>query len=65
MIVRFSYSVIGKCEKCGKKIDLEDQNDDARFTKRIFSNEFECVKGLEVTCPHCGQEMKVDGIEIW
>ena len=48
-----SWSLDIECPKCKKGIDLADHDDDSTFSKAIFNNSWDDLKGEEVQCPHC------------
>lgn len=57
------YSVNVECPKCEESTDLVDNDDDHIVSRAIFSNNWDALKGHEVTCEHCGHEFKIEKVE--
>ena len=62
---RLDWSLYVNCTNCDESFDLVDQDgdNDNSLAKKIFTNEWDKVKGHEVTCPHCSHEFALGGVE--
>ena len=61
IIVSWSFDVT--CPYCEADIDLADQDDDACFSKPIFSNRWNDIVGMEAHCPDCSKDFTIDKVE--
>lgn len=57
------WSLDVECPKCGETTDLSANDDDAVVSGAIFHNNWDALKGFEVTCENCGHEFKLDEVE--
>jgi hypothetical protein len=51
-----------QCPKCEEYIDLTKNDDDCIVSSAIFNNNWDALKGFDVTCK-CGHEFQLDGVE--
>jgi ribosomal protein S27E len=63
MKANLSWSMDVECPKCDNYFDLVDNDDDGVVATAIFSNNWDALKEFEVTCPECGHEFEIDGVE--
>ena len=52
--VQLEYSLNVTCKECNEGFDLCDQDEDGAFSRPIFNNDWDDLKGEAVHCPHCG-----------
>jgi ribosomal protein S27E len=64
-VARFEWSLHVDCPKCKKGNDLASPEHDGEFdiAKHIFNNNWDALKGWEVTCEHCGHEFTIEKVE--
>lgn len=53
------------CPRCQDNFDAVDVDAQNGYiiAKRVFSNQWDDVAGCELTCPNCGHEFELGGIE--
>lgn len=61
--IRFSFSMRIECPKCSHDFDLVDHDDDGCYTRPIFNNRWDDLKGEDVLCPECETEFKISEVE--
>lgn len=61
-IAWLDWSLDIQCPKCGEYTDLADGDDDSVYSSAVFNNNWDAVKGHEVTCRHCEHEFILDEI---
>lgn len=59
------WSLHVDCPKCGKSNDLAGGEHDVEhdIARHIFTNDWEGLRGWEVTCEHCGHEFTIERVE--
>jgi len=64
-IIEVYYEINVDCPSCKKTMDLTENNfdDDGVFSKPLFTNRWDEVKGIKIECIHCDNEFKIDGME--
>ena len=64
-VAQLDWSLYVDCPSCDESFDLADTDHDTDYTlsKKIFNNQWDRVKGHEVTCPHCNHEFTLGGVE--
>lgn len=62
---QFSWQLGVKCPRCKETFDAVDRDaeNDYVIAKRVFSNDWDGVAGIELTCPLCEYEFEIGGIE--
>ena len=60
---RLYWSLYVDCPKCGETFDLADHDDEYTCAKAVFTNQWDLLKGREVTCPKCDHEFKLEKVE--
>ncbi len=55
-------SLIVYCPACDTKFDEVDQ-DNSEAAGLICTNEWDKIKELDITCPHCFFEFKLDDVQ--
>jgi len=60
-----SWSLHVECPKCEEENDLADGVHDTENTiaRHIFSNDWDKLKGWDVTCQHCAHEFTLGDVE--
>jgi phage FluMu protein Com len=53
-----------ECPYCDKDINFFDHDEDGIYTRPIFNNKWDDLKGMDVTCPHCDSEFVLDDVEF-
>lgn len=61
---RLRAELLVECLECGEDFDLFDGDDDYRFMKPIFNNDWDALKGADVECPSCGHLIEIEGV-VW
>jgi len=61
--VRFDFSMMIECPHCGEDIDLVDEEEDGEYSRPIFNNDWNNLRGELVFCPECGKEFAIDCVE--
>jgi hypothetical protein len=63
--IRLSFDLHVNCPHCDETIDLmdNDYNDDGFFTRPIFENRWEDLKGEEITCFECEETFTIKDVE--
>lgn len=64
-IAHLDWSLTVRCPKCDHANDLADGRHDTEhdIARHIFSNDWDVLKGWEVTCEHCGHEFTIEKVE--
>lgn len=62
-IAWLDWSLDIQCPKCEEYTDLADGDDDGVYSSAVFNNNWDAVKGHEVTCKHCKHEFILDEIQ--
>jgi uncharacterized protein (DUF983 family) len=52
-----------ECPKCENMFDAFDQDDGGNIMNPIFNNGWDKLIGCELTCPECGEEIELTGVE--
>lgn len=62
---QLEWSLYVYCPKCELANDLADPQHDTEhnIARHIFSNEWDKLRGWEVTCEKCGHEFKIEKVE--
>jgi ribosomal protein S27E len=62
---RLEWSLYVDCPKCGDSNDIADPNHDTEhgIAQAIFTNDWDKLQKLEVTCEHCRHEFQIDRVE--
>lgn len=60
---RLYWSLYVDCPKCGETFDLADHDDEYTCAKAVFTNQWDLLKGREVTCPKCDHEFKLEKVD--
>lgn len=60
---QLDWSIYTKCPYCGHDFDLADHDEDGIYSKAIFSNKWEELKGEEVECPECTALFKIEEVD--
>lgn len=58
---RLFAELLVKCPSCGEDFDLFDDDDDGKFLKPIFTNDWDALEGMEIPCPSCGHWIEIEG----
>jgi hypothetical protein len=61
-ILYVAWQFTTECPKCECTVDLADE-DDGTLAVPIFNNKWDEVKGMDVECPECGYEFKIDDVQ--
>ena len=61
---QLDWSLTVYCPKCDEDNDLASGKHDccSDIAQAIFTNEWDKLKGWEVTCEHCGHEFKISEV---
>lgn len=61
----FSWCLDVECPQCKEEFDAaaQDAEGDCVIAKKIFNNDWDSVAGCELTCPNCGHEFQIGGVE--
>ena len=64
-VANLEWSLHVGCPKCDESNDLASPEHDVEheIAKHIFNNNWDALKGWEVTCEHCGHEFKLERVE--
>jgi len=62
-IASMSWHLFIYCPHCDELIDLVDLDSDGCYSIPIFNNNWDKIKGMEETCPQCGKEFVINGVE--
>jgi len=64
-VAQFDWSLYIECPHCKNDIDLceYDREIGGDISRIVFSDEPEKLKGFEITCPECGKEFEIEGLE--
>jgi len=64
-VATLSWSLDIECPKCNEDNDLYDtfHNPEDHIAHCIFTNQWDILEGLEVTCEHCGYVFPLDKVE--
>ncbi|MDY0251443.1 MAG: hypothetical protein RBR45_15565 [Pseudomonas sp.] len=57
------WSLDVKCPHCGQEYDLSVDDADNRFSHAIFNNDWNDLRGEEVTCPNCEEDFQIEEVE--
>lgn len=62
---RLDWSLWVECPKCKEENDLStgEHDPDSEIGIAIFNNAWDRLKGLHVTCEHCGHGFTIEGVE--
>lgn len=62
---RLEWSLYVSCPKCELSNDLAGPGHDGEYdvSRHVFNNNWDKLKGWEVTCEHCGHEFTIDKVE--
>ena len=52
-----------KCPHCGHDFDLADFDVDGFYSKFLFTNKWDDMKGAEVECPRCSEVSDLEEVE--
>ena len=52
-----------KCPYCGHDFDLADFDEEGQWSKPLFTNKWDDMKGAEVECPSCGEVSELGEVE--
>lgn len=52
-----------KCPYCGHDFDLSDHDEEGQWSKPLFSNKWDNIKGAEVECPRCSEVSEIEEVE--
>ena len=65
MFIDFSFWI--KCPYCGHDIDLAcgDYDCDNEYSKHIFNNNWDALKGVMSNCCNCEQDFIIDDVDIF
>lgn len=60
-----NWSLYVRCPKCESLNDLSDPEHDTEhdIARHLFTNDWDKLKGWEVTCESCGHEFKIEKVE--
>ena len=61
-VARLIAALLVECPACGEDFDLFDEDDDYRFQKPIFNNDWGALRGIEITCPSCGNRIEIEKV---
>ena len=61
-VARLIAELLVECPACGEDFDLFDEDDDYRFQKPIFNNDWGALRGIEITCPSCGNRIEIEKV---
>lgn len=62
-IAYLEYCVNVNCPECGWETDISQDDEDAIVANAIFNNNWDSLKGFDVTCSHCSLEFTLDSVE--
>jgi len=65
-IAYLDWSLDIECPHCKEDVDLvryDGDHGDNDFSRRIFSNKWDELKGWMVECPHCHNDFLIDRVE--
>lgn len=64
-VAQLDWSLYVACPKCDESNDLASAKHDPEHDigRRIFTNDWDALKGWEVTCEHCGNEFQIERVE--
>ena len=65
-IAFLDWSLDVDCPNCNETVDLvrlEADAGDNSISGRIFTNNWDALKGWDVECPHCKRDFKIDRVE--
>lgn len=62
---RLDWSLIVECPGCSRENDLARAVHDAEYAiaRYIFADQWDKLRGWEVTCEHCDHEFKISKME--
>ena len=60
---QLDWSLFVECPECGEDFDLKDREEESEFSKPIFNNAWDDIKGMEVDCPKCKSTFSLDKVE--
>lgn len=60
-----NWSLNIDCPNCDTSNDLAsgDHDSENSIAKKIFNNDWDKLKGFEITCEHCKHEFTIDEVE--
>ena len=64
-IAQLDWSLRVECPNCNESLDAAgiDAGNDYTITKMVFSNRWDDITGCSITCPECGHEFELGGME--
>ena len=64
-MIQLCYQLLIKCPQCGADFDLCDNghNDDSKYSRPIFNNDWDVLDGETVICEQCDLEFEIGGCE--
>ena len=62
---QLEWSLYVSCPQCDESNDLADPAHDGEnsIARHVFNNEWDRLRGWEVTCEHCGHEFTIEKVE--
>lgn len=62
-IARLSWELYVDCPHCGATFDAVTVDHENSIARRVFTNAWDDVKGVEIECPKCDKEFELGVIE--
>lgn len=64
-VAKLNWSLYVECPSCKESNDIASPSHDRdnRISQRIFSNEWDKLKGYELKCEECGHEFELGSVE--
>ena len=63
-VARLIAELLVECPACGEDFDLFDKDDEYRFLKPIFNNDWGALIGVKIPCPACSHWIEIEGV-VW
>jgi uncharacterized protein YbaR (Trm112 family) len=60
---QLSWELMIECPVCECPMDLVESDFEGQYSKPIFSNQWDVLKGEEVMCDHCHLVFQIEEVE--